>query len=364
MSKSNNRRSTIRTVAEFLNLSPTTVSLALRGDSSIPPETRNRVLVAAKELDYHYVSRVRKTPERERLKRLVYCVKDYGDTPAVANPFYGQVLNGVQQACQEQHVSLSFVTMVHDYPDSQELPPALTHDVDGIIMSSPYTANVLERVARVSGCPIVLIDNTFPGSPYDTIMADDFGGGYQVTQHLLELGHTHIQMITGFTLNPDVPPSFQERYRGYCAACEAAGVEPLLPALIPPEVEAHNIRRMDLYESWIQSLIVADPHLTAFFGAGDVYAIRTLQSLQSLGYQVPDEFSVVGYDDYETSSLVNPPLTTIHSYKRAMGAAAVRQLLARIAGDDMPPLYITVGVNMRVRTSSGIAPQREFKPAR
>lgn len=353
MTKNNNRRSTIRTVAEYLNLSPTTVSLALRGDPSIPLETRNRVLAAAKELNYHYVSRARKSTERERLKRLVYCVKDYGDHPVVANPFYGQVLNGVQQACQEQNISLSFLAMDHDYPDHLELPPALTHDIDGILMSSPYTERVINRVAKVSGVPIVLIDNTFPSSPYDTVMADDFGGGYQITRHLLELGHTHIRLITGFTLNPDVPPSFKERYRGYSAACHDAGVTPLAAAFIPQEIEPNSIGRMDLYVQWLQSLIDAEPCLTAFFGAGDVFAIRTLQSLQSLGYNVPDDFSVIGYDDYEMASLINPPLTTIHSYKRALGAIAVRQLLMRIAGDDAPPLYIKVGVNLRVRGSSG-----------
>lgn len=358
MSKNNNRRSTIRTVAEYLNLSPTTVSLALRGDSSIPAETRNRVLAAAKELDYHYVSRARKTSERERLKRFVYCVKDYGDTPVVANPFYGQVMNGAQQASQEQGANLSFVAMEHDYPDSQELPPALTHDVDGIIMSSPYLERVINRVAKVSGVPIVLVDNTYPSCPYDTIMADDFGGGYQVTRHLLNLGHTYIRMITGFTLNPDVPPSFRERYRGYFAACEDAGITPLPPALIPNEIEANNIRRTDLYKAWIKELIETETCITAFFCASDLYAIRTQQALQTLGYTIPDDYSVVGYDDYETSSLVNPPLTTIHSYKRAMGAAAVRQLFARIAGDAMPPLYITVGANMRMRASSGVAPER------
>lgn len=359
MTKNSNRRSTIRTVAEYLNLSPTTVSLALRGDSSIPVETRNRVLIAAKELNYHYVSRVRKTSEQGRMKRLVYCVKDYGDNPVVSNPFYGEVLNGVQQACQEQNVSLSFLTMDQEFPDTQDLPAALTHDVDGIIMSSPYTEHVINRVSRFSGCPVVLIDNTFPSSPYDTVMADDFGGGYQITRHLIENGHTFIQLLTGYGSSPMMPPSFRERYRGYTTACLEAGIEPLPEMIIPQDEKLYSDHYLYIFNDWMRSVLLEKPYLTAFFGASDMPAIRTIQALQKFGYRVPEDFSVVGYDDYQTSRLINPPLTTIHSYKRAIGAAAVRQLLARIAGDDMPPLYISVGVTLLARASSGVARTHE-----
>lgn len=355
MTKQDRKQSTIRSIAEYVQLSPTTVLLALRGGGSIPDETRQRVLLAARELNYTYVSRKKNPLDTERLKHLVYVVKDYGDQPVVANPFYGQILSGVEQACQEQNIKLGFVVIPADYPDEEELPTGLVSNVDGIIMSSPYPIKLVQRVVKASGCPIVLIDNMFPVSPYDTVMADDFGGAYQITQHLIQLGHTHIKMIMGLALSLEIPPSFQERYRGYCSACEASGIRPEPPAITPAELEKPHVqRRNELYCEWFATLHAAEPELTAFFGASDLYAINTMQGLQRLNLRVPDDYSVVGFDDYYISSLMSPPLTTIRSHIRTMGLLAVKQLLVRLAGDTMPPVHITVGTDLIMRASTGV----------
>lgn len=351
------RRTTIRTIAEYVELSPTTVSLALRGDESIPLETRSRVVAAAKELNYNFVPRKRKNLSRQ-IKRLVYVIKDYGDQPVFANPFYGQILNGVEQACREVDANLSFVVLPHDYPETSELPAALTHDVDGIIMSSPYPRRMVDHVAKVSRCPIVLVDNTFPGSPYDTVMADDFGGGYLVTKHLLDQGHSQILTITGLALSLDIPPSFRERYRGYCVACEHAGVKPLPMMVVPQDIPVSPTARREPFQGWMASMLESYPGATGFFGTGDLFALMAHQSLQNLKYRIPEDFSVVGFDNYEMANVLNPPLTTIHSYKRGMGQVAVRRLMARIEGDDMPPLHTIVSTDLVVRGSTGPAPCR------
>ncbi|MAS34060.1 MAG: hypothetical protein CL610_08635 [Anaerolineaceae bacterium] len=354
-----NKRPTIRTVAKYVDLSPTTVSLALRGDDSIPAETRNKVLAAAKELNYEFVPRKRKS-ERKRVKRVVYVIKDYGDQPVIANPFYGQILNGVEQACREADANLSFVVMPHEYPDTTELPVAITENVDGIIMSSPYPRSIVDRVASISHCPLVLVDNTFPGSPYDTVMADDYGGGYRVTEHLLEQGHRRIMVVTGLARSREIPPSFQERYRGYCAACTYWGIDLLPPAVVPEYIDISPSDRREPFQGWLGGILAEHPQVTAIFGVGDLFAIAALQSLQNLGYRIPADFSVVGYDNYEEmATIIKPPLTTIHSYKRAMGQVAVQRLLSRMEGDDTPPLYISVGANLVTRASTNLAPVRE-----
>ncbi len=354
MTKPKREHSTIRSIAQYVQLSPTTVSLALRGDGSIPAETRNRILMAARELNYTYVSRRKNPQDQETYKHIVYVVKDYGDHPAAANPFYGQVLSGVEQACQEQNAKLGFVALPHDYPNEEELPLALTHNVDGIILSSPYPRETLDRVAQTSGCPVVLVDNTFPASPYDTVMVDDFGGAYQATQHLLQLGHSKIKVIMGRALSLNVPPSFQERYRGYCAACEETGIQPVAPAILPTEIEQMQVQqdRHERYREWLASIRDAEPELTAFFCVNDLYAINAIHGLQWLGARVPEECSVVGFDDQNMSGLITPPLTTIRSYKRTMGMLAVKQLLSRLSGDTMPAVHITVGTDLIVRAST------------
>jgi LacI family transcriptional regulator len=352
----NQAKPTIRTVAHHVQLSPTTVSLALRGDPSIPEETRLRVVEAARTLNYDYASRTRvRAPVAEATRRLAYVVKDYGDQPANTNPFYGRILQGVQSAWQAENGSVSFVVLAHNHPRSRALPVGLNDVFDGIIMSSPYPQHVIDRVAEYCSCPIVLVDNMIAGLPYDAVMSDDFGGAYMITRHLLHLGHAHIKPIMGSTRNLSVPPSFWERNRGYRAACHEAGVKPLEPAIVPQEIDHHNggdLNLNDMYVNWVQQLLKATPEITAFFGASDLYAIWVMRSLERLGYDVPAQFSVVGYDDDDLSSVVHPALTTVHAFKRRIGEIAVRQVLGRMNGDDSPPSLINVGTRLILRDST------------
>ncbi|MBZ0289091.1 MAG: substrate-binding domain-containing protein, partial [Anaerolineae bacterium] len=230
---------------------------------------------------------------------------------------------------------------------------ALISDMDGIIMASPYPRATVDRVADASRCPVVLVDNMFPASPYDAIMADDYSGGYQITRHLIELGHTQIKMVMGHTINPVIAPSFLERYRGYSAACQEVGLTPLAPGIVPREIDdSRSATRDDMFRGWMAGVLNDHSRITAFFGVSDNYAFWVMRTLQSMGYHIPQQFSVAGYDDYEMAGLINPPLTTIHSYKLKLGRVAVRQLMQRIAGDDTPPLLISVGVNMVIRSST------------
>lgn len=352
-------RPTLRTIAEYVELSPTTVSLALRGDDSIPLETRQRILDVAGELQYKYVPRPRKSKQK-RLRRLAFVIHDYGDHPITANPFYGHVLAGVEQICREQHTGLNFVVLQHEYPQTSALPPVLTHDLDGILLSSPYPPELIHRIYRESGCPVVLLDNIFPRSPYDSVMADDFGGAYQATQHLLELGHRQILLLTGTIQHPTIIPSFQRRYRGYWAACSEAGVVPLSPVEFPARLNRELLALTDHHQGvqqWLTTLLDSySPCPTAFFGVCDVFALAVLRALQDAGWRVPEDYSLIGFDDYDISRISTPALTTIHSYKRAMARTAVERLLARIEGDTEPARYISLATNLIVRESTGVRP--------
>jgi LacI family transcriptional regulator len=343
---------TIRTIAEHVDLSPATVSLALRGDESIPVHTRKRVLAAAKELNYQFTGR-RKKAEAKAIRQFVYVVKDYGDQVVSANPFYGQILRGVEQKCQQAHAKLSYVTLEHALANNAELPATLINEVDGIIMAGPYQPALLDRIAHESGSSIVLIDNYFPGIEYDTVMADDYGGSYLMTRYLIEQGHQQILMVAGQPPLLDLPPSFRERYIGYSDACYATGLEPLPLGRIPP-IEYPSERYQELHKAWLIETLHTYPNLTAFYGAGDSYAIALLQALQGLGYVVPEQFSVVGFDDYELSSFVTPALTTIRSHKQKIGQLAVERLVKRIEGDDSPNMRINLSVNLVKRASVAV----------
>lgn len=350
-------RPSLRTVAEYLGLSPTAVALALRGDSGISPETRHRVVAAARELQYDYAPKPRKLPAK-RLKRLSFAMPDFGERPLTANLFYGQLLVDTEQACQTRHASLNFVVLQRDHAEKAALPPALVHDVDGIILASPYPLPLIHRIHQESRCPIVLLDYIFPDSPYDSVMSNDFHGAYQAVSYLIELGHRQIVMITGTSRNPDFPPSYKERYRGYCEAYTTAGFPPLPLAILP----AHIHERIDktpenraLFRAWFEAIINCFPQPEAFFCVGDLFALPIVSLLQELNYRVPEDISVVGFDDFEVSKTVIPPLTTVHTSRQALAQTAVERVIQRIEGDDRPPLHITIGTKFIVRGSAGPA---------
>ncbi len=330
----------IRMVARRAQLSPTTVSLALRGDPSIPLETRERVLAAARELDYTPAPRATRG-EQPRTRRMVFVMPDTGDQPVTANPFFGEVLAGAEQACNEQQASLVFMVLPHGLATNEPLPAALSDQhLDGVLLVGAYRPAVVERVAAEIRRAIVLVDNTLPGQPYDSVMADDFGGGFLVSRHLIGLGHRQIAMVTGKLS----VPSFAERYRGYAAACRMRDVLPMDPI----EVAWDRVA----VASSLDQVLAQKPQPTAFVCASDAYAAFVMEALHDVGLRVPDDISVAGFDDLAPMRLVRPALTTIHNHPRLLGRLGTQRLIARIMGDRQPTQGITVGTSLVIRDST------------
>jgi LacI family transcriptional regulator len=353
--KKNIARPNIRAVAQLAGLSPATVSLALRNQDSIPPETRERVLAAAEQLNYQYKPRATKKEEFKSIRNLLYVVNDYGDTPLLANPFYGAILNGAVAASPSFNSYVHPVILQHYHPLDAPLPDALSNSPDGILMASPYPPALVKHVAHVVDCPMVLIDNLIPGSPYDTIMNDDFGGAYQAVQHLLEMGHRYIYMIMGPLKKPGIlpntPPSVTDRYRGYSAAMQDGGQTPFPAIEIPLDYDQTVSGRKELPQ-WLSSLLARTPRLTALFCNVDFYAVQIISALHAIGYRVPDDISVVGFDDLDIAQMIHPQLTTVQINRSAMSQVAVERLVARMEGDVSASLSIHVGARLIVREST------------
>jgi len=348
----------IRDVAKLAQLSPTTVSLALRNHDSIPPETRQRVFAAAAELNYQYKPRVTKSTKKEEshaIQSLLYVVNDYGDKPLLSNPFYGAILNGAVAVSQSFNSYVHPVILQHDHPLDVPLPEPLRNSPNGLMLASPYPPALVKQVARAAKCPIVLIDNLIPGSPYDTIMNDDFGGAYQATQYLLDLGHRYIYMIMGELKKPGIspkhPPSVADRHRGYTAAMLDGGYTPFPAIDLPLAYDQTGPDRKDLPQ-WLSNLLSRSPRPTALFCNIDFYAAHIISALNMIGYRVPDDISVMGFDDLDIAQMIHPQLTTVQVNRSGMSQAAVERLVARINGDDRPPLVIHIGARLIVREST------------
>jgi DNA-binding LacI/PurR family transcriptional regulator len=224
-------------------------------------------------------------------------------------------------------------------------------------MASPYPRAIVDRIQRESARPLVLIDNAFPGTPYDAVLADDFGGAYQAAHHLIQLGHHNIRMITGYTQNPEIPPSFVERERGFHTACTDANLPLTKPYLIPTEADPpFELDKIVALEKWLKEIMASPERPTALFCAADFYAVAIVEALQKQGFGVPEDVSVAGYDDFEIARKAHPTLTSVHTYKRAMARTAVSLLLDRIEGDNRPPLHVTLATQLVTRNSTGKRP--------
>lgn len=326
---------TIRMIAHLAQVSPTTVSLALRGMPGIPAETRERVLAAAQRLNYIYTPRGQPTPTD--IQQVAFVMPDFGDRPVTANPFYGQVLSGANQACADMGVGITFTLM----PVDCDTIPALlsSQPIAGVLLVGPYQRSAIECMARLDR-PLVLIDNLSMGMPYDSAMADDVGGGFLATRYLIEHGHQSIAVIGSYFDRI----TFRERYRGYAMACSEFEISPISP--ISCVWDRASIRA-ELFD-----LLDRHPDLTAIFCVNDEFAVFVMEVLRNLGRQVPDDISVIGFDNGAIAHMAHPPLTTVNNHPRELGRIGIQQLLARIRGDTSPHQHIAVGTDLIIREST------------
>jgi DNA-binding LacI/PurR family transcriptional regulator len=336
--------------------------LGLRNDPSIPLETRERILAAAAKLNYNYAPRASKR-RAQALKQIAFLQHAFGDVPVVANPFYGRVLTGAEATCRNNGANLNFVVLRIDHGPADPLPDALKSELDGLLVVGPYPRGIVERLIREVGLPMVLVDNVFPDIDCDSVMTDDFGGAYQAVEHLIQMGHQRIAVVAG--RHPEdhlLPPSYQERYRGYLAACQDAELSPMPLAIVPDDINIMIESGRAILHTWLKPLLIDIPEPpTAIFCTADHYANATLIALNNLALRVPLDMSIASFDDINIASMLIPSLTTVHVYKEALGRIAAERLLARINGDDTPHQRITVGTQLIVRNSAALLAPAEPK---
>jgi LacI family transcriptional regulator len=206
---------------------------------------------------------------------------------------------------------------------------------DGALLVTPSSVDV------TFGAPVVAVDHNVGSSALPTVDADNMNGAVMATEHLLELGHRRIGFLTG---RPDLE-SARLRERGYRAALERAGIE----------VDRSLIRvggfQADTAELGTRELLALDDRPTALFAANDVTAIAAMSVARSFGLAVPDDLSVIGFDNVPESALSEPPLTTIEQPIQQMGYDAVKILIRLIDGSERVPEHTLLPTRLVVRGS-------------
>jgi len=315
------KTATLADVAAAVGLSPAAVSLALRGKPGVSEATRTRVLEAARTLGYRPVDGV----SRQHLNPMTIGLvinPDHGGVQE-ANRFYAPVIAGIQGSCRSHHMDLMLATMpvdLHQYPI--ELPRIVTNGTcDGLIVAGAHLSPATAATFRAAP-PTILVDAYAEDDLFDSVVMDNVGGARTAVQHLVSLGHREIAILA---TEPQAYPSILERRRGYE---QVMAEQELTPCFIDAQYWLPEAAAAVGIE-----FVKAHPEITALFVANDLVAVAFLQAARQEGIVVPDQLSVVGFDDIDLAKFISPALTTMAVDKLGMGRLAVTLLSHRLEVD-------------------------------
>ena len=337
---------TLQDIADAVGVSRMTVSNAFNRPGKLSASLRSTIMQTATELGYGGPDPSARALARGRSGTVGLLLTDsLGE--AFRDPVSTEFLVAVGDALAENSLALTLVATAGDNPPlGRDLP------MDGAIVFVCDPRVDLDWL-RHRGTPVVTVDQA-PTSGVPAVNVDDAGGARAAAQHLVDLGHRRIGIVTvGEDLTGRIRPADQ-RSVGWREALRAAGVDPVVVHANPRPVTA-------AYDAALELLDRAD-RPTALLCFSDVFAAQAIRAAQDLHLDVPDDVSVVGYDDADFASTIRPALTTVRQQVGEKGRAAVTALLALIDGGK-PKARTLLGTELVVRDSTAAAPARTTQPA-
>ena len=329
---------TLRDVAKTVGLSAATVSRALSGHPYVDERTRGRVVRAARELGYRPNALARAL--RVQTTRTIGLI-----IPDIHNDFYAESATVLQGAFEEHGYRLILCISNSDPAhDRSYLRTLAEHRVDGIVHVPSSSIDAHELDAGGRRIPVVELLRHSPDAQFDAVLSDDFDGAAALTRHLLALGHRRIAMLTG----PGAFSTTRYRVDGYRAALREAGLGPndelVLYGSYTPEC-GHDATR---------AVLARTPRPTAIFSSGSRLTNGVLRALAEACVRVPDELSLVAYEDPEWYAISVPPLTCYTLPLREMGRVAADTIIARVAegATPRPPAVLRFAGRLIVREST------------
>lgn len=328
------RPPTLAEIAKVAGVSQMTASRALNNRSGVSREKREEILLIADEMGY-VVNRAAQKLSGGRSHVI-------GMIAQLHTPFTSELVMGAGSAAR----AAGYEMLLYSLIGSDRRPPVgvmqlLQQFADGVIALLPYEFDSLNSLA-LARIPVVTVEHSAETPEFATIIADSYQGARLAVRHLAELGHRSIAFITG----NERLGSARDRRRGYEDTMREFGL-PLRNELV---AEGDYMQRGGFEAA--NRLLALRPRPTAFFCANDISALGALSAIRDAGLRVPDDISIVGFDDIPLAAQVHPPLTTVRQPMQQMGRAAVNMLLALIVGLEAPSPTITLPTELVVRSST------------
>ncbi|WP_152593941.1 LacI family DNA-binding transcriptional regulator [Thalassotalea sp. ND16A] len=327
-----NVKATSFDIAYRAGVSQSTVSRALRNSPLVNEETRLKIQAIAKELNYKVDKNARNLRSQQSNTLALLLFEDPTSDDSQINPFFLSMLGSITRACANKGYDLlvSFQQMDNDWHAEFED----TNKADGIILLGygDYVA-YKEKLVHLheQGTHFVRWGAEVKDMDVATIGCDNFHGGYQLTEHLIQKGHKQCAFIGTASRRA---PEFYDRYKGHAAALKHAGIS------VDENLQIDALYTEEAGYLASKELLAAGAKFDALFAACDLIAVGAIRALTEHGLAIPDDVAVVGFDDIPMASFVNPPLTTAKQDTMLAGQLLVENLLKLIAGDKPSTLLI------------------------
>lgn len=309
-------------LAQKLNISPATISMVLNHKPGISPETRDKVLNAARKYGYDLSKYMSYTDETKNICFIIY--KKNGQVVS-DTPFFSALTEGISNACQTNDLSFNILYIYGHLPVEPQLKELSEKKYHGaLLLATEMTKEDFQPFLQFA-CPLVVLDCYYEGMSFDTTLINNIQGSYAATSHLIHKGFKQI----GYLKSSFRIANFDERADGYFKALRLHHIKKNLNYVLELSPSMKNAY-LDMKNLLNQNIPLAE----AYFADNDLIAAGAMRALLEAGIRVPEDVSIIGFDDIPICSFLNPPLSTMRVEKNDFGALAVKQLLNRIANPN------------------------------
>lgn len=331
---------TAKELAKILQLSEAAVSMALNNKAGVSTSTRQRVIQTAKEHSYDF-SRIQeaKGPQIEKGTMSFVIFKKHGAV-VTDTPFFNQLTEGIDQACRQAHYSLNINYLYADDNLSHQIS-SLSYCNGMILLATEMKLEDFKPFEKL-GTPLVVLDTYFRSLNFDCVLINNFQGAYQATEFIIHKTKSQ----PGYLRSSYPIGNFLERTDGFYKAIRENGMSPSKSQvlLLSPSMEG-------AYKDMLELLKSGEDVSRCYFADNDLIAVGAIKAMKEMGYSIPQDVSLIGFDNMPLGTYIEPALSTVHVPKQYMGQMAVSRLIQIMTSPESAPVKIEIGTKIINRKS-------------
>lgn len=335
----------LKDLAEELGLSIAAVSMSLNNKKGVSEETRDKVIEAAVAKGYKIKETTIELPTNPEAKRYIKLlrVQKHG-LVAIDTAFFSSLIEGIENECRKNNYELLVSNCKLKNLESEWIEAEFENNISGMFILATELGQDDVKVFDSITKPFVMLDSYFPGKEWDFVLMNNHSAFHQSVEYLKANGHTSI----GYIKSSTAINNFNERFSGYLEALNRFGLQydaDLTVGLEPTLDGAYRDMNTLLKEGKLTKMP------TAYIADNDLIAVGAMNALKDNGYGIPEDVSIIGFDDMPYAQVVSPKLTTNHVFKNEIGKEAVRLLLYRLSHDNKVSQKREINTKLVIRDS-------------